>query len=199
MNKRILCIVVMSLLLVTGASLSAGEKSLKNNGKLTKKVLNSSNEQKNALTWVSYDEGLEIARQEGKKVFVEFTTDWCGWCKKMHATTFKDPEVIKFLNTYYVTISVNGDSRDSLNVDGFMTTEKGVTRDYGVRSYPTYWFLESDGEKITLLKGYKDNVFLTNALDYIKEPNIKEMTFEEFMTRKAEMEKKAELEKEKEN
>ena len=31
----------------------------------------------------SCDKALEQARKENKLVFLHFTTDWCGWCRKL--------------------------------------------------------------------------------------------------------------------
>ncbi|MCK5124828.1 MAG: DUF255 domain-containing protein [candidate division Zixibacteria bacterium] len=189
MKKSIITVLILFCFLITGFSF-AGDKPVKNSKNSAKKVLNSTNSDKDILTWVRYDEGMKLAKASGKKVFLEFTTTWCGWCKKMHATTFKDPKVIELLNNYFVTISVDGDSRDSLNVDGFITTEKGVTREYGVSSYPTYWFLESDGGKIAPMKGYKDRNVLEDILDYLKDDTYKTVEFGEFLAKKKEDAKK---------
>ncbi|MCK4462154.1 MAG: thioredoxin family protein, partial [candidate division Zixibacteria bacterium] len=41
------------------------------------------------IAWLSYDAGLVKAKTEDKHVFINFTTKWCGWCKRMNKTTFK--------------------------------------------------------------------------------------------------------------
>ena len=43
------------------------------------------------ITWHSYDEGLVLARETDRPIMINFTTKWCGYCKKMQRTTFKDP------------------------------------------------------------------------------------------------------------
>lgn len=180
MNIRTICILcALTFALTTFAG--AAEKAETKDGKTAKKALNSTLEKTDAITWLRYDEGLEMAARENKKVFLEFTTVWCGWCKKMHATTFKDPDIIDYLTTDFVAISINAESRDSLNVDGFLTTEKGVAHDYGVRSYPTYWILEPDGEKIAPIKGYKDKKTLGDMLEFVLLPNYKELTYQDFL------------------
>jgi len=136
------------------------------------------------IDWMEYDDGLELAEQEGKKVFVEFTAKWCGFCKKMHATTFKNPDVIRLLNTYYVTVSVDGDSRDSLNIDGWITSERKLAREYRVTGYPTYWFLTSDAEPIAPVKGYRDARTLNYILDYLKDDLYKTVKFEDYLKEK---------------
>jgi len=133
------------------------------------------------INWLKYDKGLELAKKEGKKLFVEFTAKWCGWCKKMHATTFLDPEVVNLMGQNYVAVSVDGDSRDSLNIDGWITTERALARQYKVSSYPTYWFLTPEAEPIAPVKGYRTNTDLSNILDYLKDDTYKTISFKDFL------------------
>ncbi len=133
------------------------------------------------INWQRYDDGLAQAQKEGKKVFVEFTAKWCGWCKRMHATTFKDPIVVNLLSKYYVTVSVDGDSKDSLNIDGYITTEKRLAREYRVTGYPTYWFLTPEAEPIAPVKGYRDAKALGDILDYLKDDQYKTVKYEDFL------------------
>jgi thioredoxin-related protein len=134
------------------------------------------------INWQKYDEGLAQAKKEGKKVFVEFTAKWCGWCKRMHATTFKDPNVVNLLSKYYVTVSVDGDSKDSLNIDGYITTEKRLAREYRVTGYPTYWFLTAEAEPIAPVKGYRDAKALGDILDYLKDDQYKTVKYDDFIS-----------------
>ncbi len=46
------------------------------------------------------------ARQEGKYLFIDAYTDWCGPCKQMAATTFQDPEVGEFFNENFVNLKI---------------------------------------------------------------------------------------------
>lgn len=136
------------------------------------------------INWMKYDEGLVLAKKEGKKVFVEFTAKWCGWCKKMHASTFIDPEVVSMMSENYIAVSIDGDSRDTLNIDGWITSEKALAREYRVSSYPTYWFLSAEAEPIAPIKGYRDKSALGNILDYLKDDLYKTTSFEDFLKTK---------------
>lgn len=145
---------------------------------------------KTDIDWQKYDDGLAQAKKEGKKVFVEFTAKWCGWCKRMHATTFKDPDVIDLLNKYYVPVSVDGDSKDTLVIDGYITSERRLAREYRVTSYPTYWFLTPEADPIAPVKGYRDAPSFTDILDYLKDDSYKTVKFDEFLREKHNGDKK---------
>ncbi|MFQ5454407.1 MAG: thioredoxin family protein [Candidatus Zixiibacteriota bacterium] len=122
------------------------------------------------IEWFAYDIGLKKAKKENKHVFIDFTAKWCGYCKKMEREAFSDSNVIKILNNDFVAVKVDGDSKKMLDIDGYKITEKNLTRhDYGVRGYPTFWFLKSDGTKLTNLRGYRTTDFITGALNYIKD------------------------------
>ncbi len=147
------------------------------------------------IDWQKYDVGLAQAKKEGKKIFVEFTAKWCGWCKRMHATTFKDPDVVNLLDKYYVTVSVDGDSQDSLNIDGYITTEKRLAREYRVTGYPTYWFLTPEAEPIAPVKGYRDAQSLGDILDYLKDDQYKTVKYEDFIRDKRDGDKTTQKDK----
>jgi thioredoxin-related protein len=134
------------------------------------------------IKWMKYDEGLALAKKLNKKVLVEFTAKWCGWCKKMQATTFKDTGVVALIDKYFVPVSVDGDSKDTLNIEGWLTTEAGLTKDtYRVSGYPTFWFLTSTGDMIAPLSGYREANVLLDILDYLKDEQYKTVTFQAYM------------------
>ncbi len=134
------------------------------------------------IRWVRYDEGVERAENEEKPILVNFTTSWCGYCKKMNRTTFKEPEVIKMLNGNFVSIKVDGDSREMLDIDGYKISERDLTiGEYRVRGYPSYWFLKPDGEKVGNLPGYQQADIFLEVLFFVKEGLYDKMSFEEYM------------------
>ena len=122
------------------------------------------------IQWVSYDVGLEKAAQEKKHVFIDFTAKWCGYCKKMDRETFSKPEVITMLNEHFVPVKVDGDSKNELNIDGYKITESNLTKqEFGVRGYPTFWFLKPDGSKLGAISGYRPADVMIDALTFVKE------------------------------
>ncbi|MDM8526325.1 thioredoxin fold domain-containing protein [Desulfococcaceae bacterium HSG8] len=121
------------------------------------------------IKWYSYEEGTARGKYEKKNVFINFYANWCGYCKKMDNDTFKDDNIIAYLNENFVSVKVNSDK------------ERKIAAAYYVRGLPVSWFLAKDGEKISSLPGYVPPKMMINILRYIKEGKYKEMTFNEFM------------------
>ncbi len=134
------------------------------------------------ITWMKYDLALAKAKQENKHVIVNFTTSWCGWCKKMKASTYRNPEVVKTIGDRFVAAVVDGDSYDVLKLNEGDITEKGLTLQYGVRGYPTTWFLEPSGAKIAPAPGFIDSTAMQYILDYVGNNYNDEMAFTDYIT-----------------
>ncbi len=107
---------------------------------------------KKAITWMPYDSAIVKAKQENKHVLIHFTTTWCGWCKKMVAETYTNPNVMNLVNSQFVTARVDGDSYGVLKLSDGDITEKGLTMQYGVRSYPTTFFSNPVAPRLQVLR-----------------------------------------------
>ncbi len=122
------------------------------------------------IQWMSYDAGLQKAAKENKHVFIDFTAKWCGYCKKMDRETFSKAEVISMINDNFVPVRVDGDSQQELDIDGYKITESNLTKqEFGVRGYPTFWFLKPDGTKLGAITGYRPPNVMMDALTFVKD------------------------------
>lgn len=103
------------------------------------------------------------AKKENKIVFIDAYASWCGPCKMMEKNIFTQKSVGDFYNKNFVNSRIDmekGEGRD-------------IARKYGVRSYPTYLFLNGDGELISQNYGYmEEQIFLAMAQD-INSPSNK--------------------------
>ncbi len=109
------------------------------------------------------------AKKENKILFIDAYTTWCGPCKMMEKNTFTKKSVGDYYNSNFVNARFD--------------MEKGEGRDiaarYGVRSYPTYLFLNGDGELVSQNFGYmEEGLFLSMAQD-INSPNNKKGSLRE--------------------
>lgn len=115
------------------------------------------------IDWRQYHDGIRIAKKENKKVFLHFRTAWCRYCAQMEAVTFKDLSVVRFLNTYFVSIKVDGDK------------ETSIVKSYKVPGYPDNRFLDEKAKAVYRLPGFSEPVAFLFFLEYIQTDSYKTM------------------------
>ena len=83
----------------------------------------------------TWDEILAKAGKEGKIVFMDAYTTWCGPCKMMSKSTFTDARVAEFYNKNFICAKI-----DMEKGEGPALSER-----YGVQAYPTLLFVNASG------------------------------------------------------
>ena len=95
----------------------------------------------------------EAARQD-KIVFVDAYTTWCGPCKMMDRNTFSQKEVGDFFNANFINAKIDMEKGEG----------PSIAQKYAVRAYPTFLFVDSDGELVHRTLGYQEGgMFIENA------------------------------------
>ena len=79
----------------------------------------------------SWEEALELAKKEKKKIFVDFFTEWCGPCLNMALTVFPLPEVGAVYNKNFVCLKIDAEKGEG----------RELAKKYEVHSYPSYVFV----------------------------------------------------------
>lgn len=65
--------------------------------------------------FVNWDKALDEARKTRKSLFVLNTgSDWCHWCKKLHAEVLEQSEFVRFAQKKLVLLYLDSPSRDPL-------------------------------------------------------------------------------------
>lgn len=60
---------------------------------------------KTTIQWHEWsNETFALAEQQNKLVLLDISAEWCQFCKKMKAVTYRDPEVVKIINDNYIAI-----------------------------------------------------------------------------------------------
>ncbi len=134
------------------------------------------------IKWVSYDEATKLNKKKKKKIFIDVYTDWCGWCKKMDATTMKDPRVVAYMNKRFYAVKLNAESAKASNYKGTVVTERELaTRIFKANGYPTTLYLDENENMLLNLSGYREAVELDKILHYLGEDKNKTLTWDQFV------------------
>lgn len=132
------------------------------------------------LKWRSFDVGIAEAKKTNKKILLDVYTDWCGWCKKLDKDVYANDKIVSYVNKAYIPVKLNGEGARKLTYKDQQSTEMGLAAAFGIRSYPTIIFLDSQGEPINSLGGYVDADRFLPIVKYIGEDHYKSMTWDEY-------------------
>ncbi len=104
---------------------------------------------------ITLKEAKSMATDSEKLIFIDCYTDWCGPCKRMAATSFKDEEVGKVFNQKFINLKIEMEKNPEGNE---------LARRYQVRAYPTLLVIDANGNLIKKVIGMQNvNGLLTLA------------------------------------
>jgi thioredoxin-related protein len=94
------------------------------------------------------------AKKENKLVLLDFTgSDWCGWCKKLDAETFSQPEFADYAKKNLVLVTVDFPSQKPQSAE-LKAANQALADKYHVNGYPTLIVLKPDGTVVWNQVGY---------------------------------------------
>lgn len=107
---------------------------------------------------MDYDAATKLAAEKELPMLLNFTgSDWCGWCKLMDKNVFAEKDWKKFAADNVILVTIDFPKDKSIVPEKFVDRNKELQKKFGVRGYPTYIILESDGEtKLGQLGAGKD-------------------------------------------
>lgn len=126
------------------------------------------NEGVNFVEGKTFAEAVAMAKANGKKVFLDCYTTWCGPCRMMTNTVFPQKVVGDYMNKEFVNIKID--------------MEKGegpeLAKRLKVRAYPTFVMFDGDGKEIGRMVGGLPNgdEFVTAVKAAIGEMSVASMT-----------------------
>jgi len=150
-----------------GSEIEPGEKTLETN------------------TWMSFDTGMELARNMGKPVVIDFYTSYCRWCKVMDKETFRDKKVASYLNEHFISIKLDAQQKNTrIQYGGRTYTPASLVRAFKLRGYPSVAYLDEKGALIFVDTGFKKpGQFMVNLKYVVSGCHAKGVSIEEFRRR----------------
>jgi thiol-disulfide isomerase/thioredoxin len=97
--------------------------------------------------WLDLKAARLASKTKSRPVLADFYTDWCGWCKYMDRTTFRDQKVQAYLAQNFVCAKLNAQDGG----DGEELAQK-----YGITGFPTYMVFDAHGKALGQIVGYQD-------------------------------------------
>jgi uncharacterized protein len=95
------------------------------------------------IAWQPWSKTVfEQAKRENKFVLLDLEAVWCHWCHVMDETTYKDPQVQALMQSEYIAVRVDQDSRPDIS---------NRYEDYG---WPATVVFGGDGKEIVKRQGY---------------------------------------------
>lgn len=132
--------------------------------------------------FVSYDKGLQLARQDSKPIFLYFGRYGCGWCEKTNRESFTDPAVKAAYLEHYVLVYVDAESGERLRLpSGERITEMELGARMNVFATPVFAWLEPDGSPIFRAPGYKSAEEFLRFDAYVSGGHYREQGLLEFL------------------
>lgn len=146
------------------------------------------------VQWSSMEDASQVELKSNNKLFfVDFSTSWCGWCKRMDRETFTDPVVAAILNRYYIPVSFDaeGNSVFTWNGNKYMGggkspngrnmphtfTQAILGKNIG---YPSFAIFNKNRGLIQILQGYQTAYDFQMVLWYFANGDNTRYTFDEY-------------------
>jgi thioredoxin-related protein len=103
--------------------------------------------------WSDYNAARHEAKDKNLPLVIDFGTVNCTWCRKLDATTFRDPAVVKLLSERFIALRIDA------------AKDAPLAQMLGITSYPTLVFAAPDGKILGKNAGYVEVQRFTQQLE----------------------------------
>lgn len=143
-----------------------------------------------SIHWMTMEQALAAQKKTPKKIFIDFYTSWCYWCKVADTAVFKNPVIANYINQHFYAVRFDAESQLPVSYLGEMYKQNSdlsyKTHPFaqmmlrGRISYPASSFLDETGKLIDTKYGYMDAYYFEAVLNYYGTGAYKKMKYFDF-------------------
>lgn len=144
----------------------------------------------NKIRWISWEEAMEKTKENPKKIFVDIYTEWCGWCKKLDASTLSKDFIAKYINENFYAVKFDAQYKHPIVYEGkeynYVKTSNGNYHELAAAllrnnlKFPSVVFIDEDMMVIESLSMYINAVEMEKILNYYATDSYKVILWRKF-------------------
>jgi thioredoxin-related protein len=132
--------------------------------------------------FVAFDQGLRLAKEQNKPIFVYFGRFGCAWCDEVNKKTFIDPDLRKLYIKDFVLVYVDSESGKRLKLpSGERITEANLGVRYKAFGTPMFLFLDENGKQLASIPGIQSVKDFRDYDRYVTDKHYLTQTLGEFL------------------
>jgi len=173
--KRLTYTIIFSCILLAGLTSFRTDSAVKKN---------------NEIQWLTIEQAYAKNQKEPRKILIDVYTDWCGWCKVMDRETYKNAEIIDYINKKFYAVRLDAEQTEPITIGDqkfeFMPQGKKGVHQIAMAltnnqpSYPTTVFLDDKFQMIQPLPGYMKAKEFHEVITFFGDDYNKKESFEDY-------------------